>query len=158
MGLCVKTVLLCARQAETIFDSGQHYNSVMKRTDFLTQLESMASSTVRVADKIQAALIVVVTGSGRTARMVAKYRPNVPVIALTVPRIRADAFNRWHYSGRHQARQSMIVRGLSPCLLLARQTRGASLKIALKELLDLELREQARILSFCTILLEVRFR
>ena len=126
--LCVKTVLLCARQAETIFDSGQHYNSVMKRTDFLTQLESMASSTVRVADKIQAALIVVVTGSGRTARMVAKYRPNVPVIALTVPRIRADAFNRWHYSGRHQARQSMIVRGLYPMLAVGSTDEGGILE------------------------------
>lgn len=126
--LCVKTVLLCAKQAETIFDNNQHFSSVMKRTDFLSHLESMASSTVRVADKIQAALIVVVTGSGRTARLVAKYRPDVPVIALTVPRIRADASNRWHYSGRHQARQSMIVRGLYPMLAMGTKDEGGILE------------------------------
>ncbi|QDZ19726.1 pyruvate kinase [Chloropicon primus] len=126
--LCVKTVLLCAKQAETIFDNNQHFNSVLKRTAFLSQLESMASSTVRVADKIQAALIVVVTGSGRTARFVAKYRPDVPVIALTVPRIRADASNRWHYSGRHQARQSMLVRGLYPMLAMGTTDEGGILE------------------------------
>ena len=81
--LSVKTVLCCAKEAEQIFDNSGHFGNVMKRTGFLSQLESMASSTVRVADKIHAALIVVVTGSGRTARLVAKYRPDVPVIALT---------------------------------------------------------------------------
>ena len=122
--LTVKTVLLCAKQAEKTFDNTQHFSKLMKTTGFLSQLESMASSTVRVADKIQAGLIVVVTGSGRTARLVAKYRPDVPVIALTVPRIRADAFNRWHYSGRHQARQSMIVRGLYPMLAVGTADEG----------------------------------
>merc|ERR1712176_489694 len=126
--LTVKTVLLCAKQAEKTFDNTQHFTHLMKKTGFLSQLESMASSTVRVADKILAGLIVVVTGSGRTARLVAKYRPDVPVIALTVPRIRADAFNRWHYSGRHQARQSMIVRGIYPMLATGTADEGSILE------------------------------
>jgi pyruvate kinase len=126
--LTVKTVLLCAKQAEKTFDNTQHFSNLMKKTDFLSQLESMASSTVRVADKIFAGLIVVVTGSGRTARLVAKYRPDVPVIALTVPRIRADASNKWHYSGRHQARQSMIVRGIYPMLATGTADEGSILE------------------------------
>lgn len=126
--LSVKTVLFCAKEAEQIFDNNGHFSNVMKRTGFLSQLESMASSTVRVADKIHAALIVVVTGSGRTARLVAKYRPDVPVIALTVPRIRADSSNKWRYSGRHQARQSMIVRGLYPMLAMGTTDEGGILE------------------------------
>jgi len=135
--LTVKTVLLCAKQAQSAFDNNQYFSNLMKRTHFLSQLESMASSTVRVADKIQAGLIVVVTGSGRTARLVAKYRPDVPVIALTVPRIRADAFNRWHYSGRHQARQSMIVRGLYPMLAVGTADEGGILEDCVERAADL---------------------
>ncbi len=48
----------------------------------MTQVEALASSAVRAADKLGAALIIVFTGTGRTARIVAKYRPPVPVLAV----------------------------------------------------------------------------
>ena len=41
----------------------------------MTPLESLASSAVRTAHKVQASLVVVLTRGGATARLVAKYRP-----------------------------------------------------------------------------------
>lgn len=87
--------------------------------------------------QIEASLIVVVTGSGRTARIVAKYRPSVPVIALTVPRIRADSANKWCFSGRHQARQSLIVRGLYPMLAIGAADEMSILEDAVQRAADI---------------------
>ena len=41
---------------------------------FLSKLEAMASSSVRVAEKCSAKLIIVFTDTGLTAALVAKYR------------------------------------------------------------------------------------
>ena len=45
--------------------------------------ESIASSAVKCAMEVNAKLIIVVTESGKTARLVGKYRPPVPVFAFT---------------------------------------------------------------------------
>ncbi|TPX68005.1 pyruvate kinase [Chytriomyces confervae] len=46
--------------------------------------ESIASSAVLTASQVNAAIIIVVTELGGTARLVAKYRPQIPVIAATL--------------------------------------------------------------------------
>ncbi len=46
------------------------------------QHEALASSAVRAAAKLHAALIVVFTVTGRSARVVAKYRPNQPILTV----------------------------------------------------------------------------
>jgi len=46
-------------------------------------LDAVCSGAVKVADEIGASAIAVLTHSGRTARMIARYRPGVPVVALT---------------------------------------------------------------------------
>lgn len=51
----------------------------------MSPLESLASSAVRTAHKVHASLIVVLTREGSTARLVAKYRPLVPVLTVAVP-------------------------------------------------------------------------
>jgi hypothetical protein len=48
----------------------------------LLQHEALASSAVRAAAKLQAALIVVFTVTGRTPRVVAKYRPSQPILTV----------------------------------------------------------------------------
>ena len=53
---------------------------------------------------------MVYASSGNTARLVAKYRPPMPVVALVVPHLLQRA-NKWHLQGRTAARQSLIVRG-----------------------------------------------
>ncbi|KAJ3113132.1 hypothetical protein HK100_002089 [Physocladia obscura] len=46
--------------------------------------ESIASSAVLTASQVNAAVIIVITELGGTARLVAKYRPQIPVIAATL--------------------------------------------------------------------------
>ncbi|KAI9335322.1 pyruvate kinase [Obelidium mucronatum] len=46
--------------------------------------ESIASSAVLTASQVNAAIIIVITELGGTARLVAKYRPQIPVIAATL--------------------------------------------------------------------------
>jgi len=46
-------------------------------------IETLASAAVHAAFEVNAALIVVVTVSGNTARLVAKYRPHCPIFCVT---------------------------------------------------------------------------
>jgi hypothetical protein len=112
----------------------------LDRLPFLSKLESLASSAVRAAGKVQADLIVVYTATGalrggrgracssgaccwlgrkagsanrrhpvpphprcstagRTAQLVAKYRPPMPILTLVVPRLMNDGI-RWRLEGR----------------------------------------------------------
>ena len=59
---------------------------------------------------MQAGLIVCYAHTGRTASLVAKYRPTMPIMALVVPEVKA-AMGRWDLRGRLLARQFLIVRG-----------------------------------------------
>jgi pyruvate kinase len=45
--------------------------------------ESLASAAVKTAYDMNASLIIVVTESGNTARLVSKYFPSIPVAAIT---------------------------------------------------------------------------
>jgi hypothetical protein len=46
------------------------------------QTEALATAAVRAATKLRAALIVVMTVTGRTARLIAKYRPHQPILTV----------------------------------------------------------------------------
>ncbi|URD86498.1 Pyruvate kinase [Musa troglodytarum] len=71
---------------------------------------------VRTANKAKAKLIVVLTRGGTTAKLVAKYRPSVPILSVVVPvLLTTDSFD-WSVSDESPARQSLIYRGLIPLL------------------------------------------
>lgn len=55
------------------------------------------------------------TTSGGTARLVAKYRPPMPILTLVVPRLVSDALH-WKLEGRATARACQLTRGLLPML------------------------------------------
>ena len=55
------------------------------------------------------------TRGGNTARLVAKYRPIVPVLAVAVPVLTTDALT-WACSNEAPARQCLVTRGLLPLL------------------------------------------
>ncbi len=61
---------------------------------------------------MQAGLIIVYASSGRTASLVAKYRPKMPVLTLVVPHLKSSAL-KWELQGRSLARQCLIMRGQS---------------------------------------------
>lgn len=65
--------------------------------------------------QVHASLIVVLTRGGSTARLVAKYRPSIPVLTVAVPVLTTDSLT-WTCSGEAPARQCLVTRGLLPLL------------------------------------------
>ncbi|KAL8090308.1 hypothetical protein AgCh_039689 [Apium graveolens] len=93
---------------------------------------------VRAAIKVKASVIICFTSSGRAARLIAKYRPTMPVISVVVPRLKTNQL-RWTFTGAFEARQSLIVRGLFPLLADPRhpaESTGATNESILKVALD----------------------
>lgn len=121
----VNTVKDICRQAEMVYNNDYHFKSIMKALGIdghsttyaepMSEAEAMASSTVRAADKTNAAMILCFTESGTFARQVAKYRPNMPILAITVPTLKVRGCS-WTLLGRRAARQNLIVRGVFPKL------------------------------------------
>ncbi|CEG43953.1 pyruvate kinase [Plasmopara halstedii] len=58
-------------------------NAVLETYGPLSTQEAIASSAVKTAIDIKAKMIVVLTESGATARLVSKFRPSMPVLVLT---------------------------------------------------------------------------
>eukprot|EP01026_Neomeris_dumetosa_P032176 TRINITY_DN2549_c0_g1_i2.p1 TRINITY_DN2549_c0_g1~~TRINITY_DN2549_c0_g1_i2.p1 ORF type:complete len:625 (+),score=95.03 TRINITY_DN2549_c0_g1_i2:100-1875(+) len=86
-------------------------NQMYSGAPYMSKSESIASSAVRAADKIAATLIIVMTSTGFTAGLVAKYRPNMPIMSLVVPELVSNR-TTWSLKGRHIARQCQIHRGI----------------------------------------------
>ena len=71
--------------------------------------------SLRPLYQVHASLIVVLTRGGSTARLVAKYRPSIPVLTVAVPVLTTDSLT-WTCSGEQPARQCLVTRGLLPLL------------------------------------------
>lgn len=75
----LETMDRIAQETEKILESRyderivQHYNVV----------DSISLATCRIAEELEAKAIVVLTDSGRTARLVSRYRPKRPIMAVT---------------------------------------------------------------------------
>jgi len=117
--LAVQTMAKICLQAESCVDYGAVFKSIMASAPIpMSPLESLASSAVRTANSAKAALILVLTRGGTTARLVAKYRPSMPILSVVVPELKTDSFD-WTCSDEGPARQSLIVRGVIPMLSAA---------------------------------------
>ncbi|XP_065854854.1 pyruvate kinase 2, cytosolic-like [Euphorbia lathyris] len=134
----VKTVGRICAEAETVCNHSLHFKRINKHVgEPMSEAESVASSAVRTAMKVHAAIIVAFTSSGRAARLIAKYRPPVPVFAIVIPKLRSDSL-KWTFSGSAQARHLLGVRGVYPILASPQMTSGGgpSEESALKVALD----------------------
>eukprot|EP00878_Enallax_costatus_P004218 GHUV01004448.1.p1 GENE.GHUV01004448.1~~GHUV01004448.1.p1 ORF type:complete len:578 (+),score=172.79 GHUV01004448.1:112-1845(+) len=137
---CVDTVLAICRQAEKCFDSFAYYQSVMDFSGYhsinpdISKTEALATAAVRAATKLQAALVVVFTVTGRTASLIAKYRPQQPILTVVVPRLSTNGL-KWQCTGDFVARQCMQYRGVLPVCAdpSLGSPDGAILKAALQE-------------------------
>lgn len=99
-----------------------HSLSLYTGSPYLSKMESIASSSVRAAEKCAAKLIIVFTDSSRCAQLVAKYRPPMPILTLVAPSLVTQQL-KWHVTGKEIARQCLLVRGLLPVLAAPRPTQ-----------------------------------
>lgn len=129
---------ICA-EAEKVFNQDLYFKKTVKYIgEPMTHLESIASSAVRAAIKVKASVIICFTSSGTTARLIAKYRPTMPVLSVVIPQLKTNQL-RWTFSGAFEARQSLIVRGLFPTLADPRhpaESRNATSESILNVALD----------------------
>jgi pyruvate kinase len=74
-------------EAESVINYDANFaairTAVLSEDGKISPTESVASSAVKTARDVEAAAIVVLTESGSTARLIAKYRPGVPIVAIT---------------------------------------------------------------------------
>ncbi|XP_057438187.1 pyruvate kinase 1, cytosolic-like isoform X2 [Lotus japonicus] len=134
----ISTVGKICSEAEKVYNQDLYFKKTVKYVgEPMTHLESIASSAVRAAIKVKASVIICFTSSGRAARLIAKYRPTMPVLSVVIPQLKTNQL-KWSFSGAFEARQSLIVRGLFPMLADPRHpaestsaTNESILKVAL---------------------------
>ncbi|GLJ29558.1 hypothetical protein SUGI_0582970 [Cryptomeria japonica] len=135
----ISTVGRICAEAEKVYNQAVYFKKTLKcQSEPMSHLECIATSAVSAAIKVKASVIAVFTTSGRTAKLIAKYRPTMPVISVVIPRLTTNQL-RWSFTGAFQARQSLIVRGIFPMLADPRHpaestsaTNESVLKIALE--------------------------
>ncbi|CAL5213024.1 unnamed protein product [Lathyrus oleraceus] len=114
--LAVRTMAKICVEAESTIDYGDVFKRIMEHSPVpMSPLESLASSAVKMANSAKAAVILVLTRGGSTAKLVAKYRAGMPILSVVVPEIKTDTFD-WSCSDEGPARHSLIFRGLIPVL------------------------------------------
>jgi pyruvate kinase len=144
--IAVQTMSRICTEAENFIDYGHLFKRITKTAPIpMSPLESLASSAVSTAHCIKAAIILVLTRGGSTAKLVAKYRPSMPILSVVVPEIRTDSFE-WSCSDEAPARQSLIYRGLVP--VLSTSSARASHAESTKQTLELAL-QHAKAKGLC---------
>lgn len=114
--LAVQTVAKICLEAESFEDHEAVFEQIMATAPVpMSPLEGLASSAVQTANSAKASLILVLTRGGSTAKLVAKYRPPMPILSVVVPDITTDSFD-WFCSDEAPARHGLIFRGLIPLL------------------------------------------
>ncbi|XP_042408945.1 pyruvate kinase 1, cytosolic-like [Zingiber officinale] len=135
----ISTVGRICYEAEKVFNQDLFFKKTVKYVgEPMTHLESIASSAVRAAIKVKASVIFCFTSTGRAARLIAKYRPTMPVLSVVIPRLKTNQL-KWSLIGAFEAQQSLIVRGLFPLLADPRhpaESTSATSESILKMALD----------------------
>lgn len=99
----VTTMASICREAEQALDYGHTFNSLrqlLRKMEKVSVTETITSSAVKTAYDVGSRIILCLTETGNTARLVCKYRPSAPVICVT--------------SNEATARQMLIHRGAFP--------------------------------------------
>ena len=75
----------CCAEAERCIDYKRTFNDIKLFTPApVSTSEALAASAVSTVQDLNVDLIIVLTDTGLLARLVAKYRPNVPILACSV--------------------------------------------------------------------------
>ena len=98
------------RESEAYVDNYAVFKNLMDHQSLpMNPLESLASSAVRSAHKVGAELIVCLAKSGRTAQLLAKYRPAATILAVCVEDPNDDS-----HDAASVARRLLLSRGIRP--------------------------------------------
>ncbi|EPS61048.1 pyruvate kinase, partial [Genlisea aurea] len=133
----IATIRRICFEAKKVYNQGLFFKKSIKSTvKPMMHMESIASTAVRAATNVKASVIICFTCSGRTARLIAKYRPTMPVLSIVVPQVNDDQL-QGTVTGSFEARQSLVVRGLFPILAgpptsTGEKTKGATDEFILK--------------------------
>jgi len=82
----VKTMRRICEQAESVLDYKKVYlnmREVVLQKGLMEAVESICSSAVKTVIDASCPLIIALTETGSTARLIAKYRPKCPILAIT---------------------------------------------------------------------------
>uniref|UniRef100_A0A668AS30 Pyruvate kinase n=1 Tax=Myripristis murdjan TaxID=586833 RepID=A0A668AS30_9TELE len=97
----VRTQHMIAREAEAAMFHRQVFEDLRRSTPPSTDpAEAIAIGAVEASFKILASAFIVLTGSGRSAHLISRYRPRAPIIAVT--------------RNAQTARQAHLYRGIFP--------------------------------------------
>uniref|UniRef100_A0A3Q2Q350 Pyruvate kinase n=1 Tax=Fundulus heteroclitus TaxID=8078 RepID=A0A3Q2Q350_FUNHE len=99
----VRTQHMIAREAEAAMFHRQVFEDLRRSTPHCSDpAEAIAIGAVEASFKSLASAIIVLTGSGRSAHLLSRYRPRAPIIAVT--------------RNAQTARQAHLYRGIFPVL------------------------------------------
>ncbi|CAD7927394.1 unnamed protein product [Amoebophrya sp. A120] len=125
----VQTMRRICEEAEKVIDYGSLFmglrKGVMEHSNNMDTVEAVCCSAVRTAIDMNSPLILALTETGQTARMVAKYRPPQPIIAVT--------------ASETTARQLQCVRGVIVMLTASFQGTESVLRKALDKAKELDI-------------------
>eukprot|EP01060_Flectonema_neradi_P028687 TRINITY_DN385_c0_g1_i1.p1 TRINITY_DN385_c0_g1~~TRINITY_DN385_c0_g1_i1.p1 ORF type:complete len:502 (+),score=117.92 TRINITY_DN385_c0_g1_i1:101-1606(+) len=79
----VKTMTNICDEAALATQGALMFNSIRSMQSNVSIEESIAASSVKTAFELNCRCIIVLTNSGKTARLIAKYRPPCPIICVT---------------------------------------------------------------------------
>eukprot|EP00164_Ancoracysta_twista_P010886 GFYU01016576.1.p1 GENE.GFYU01016576.1~~GFYU01016576.1.p1 ORF type:complete len:542 (-),score=164.17 GFYU01016576.1:218-1843(-) len=115
---------VCA-EAEAAINYKNLYSGIRAMNDDVAIVEAISSSAVKTCIDLGANLLIALTETGRTARLIAKYRPPCATLCIT--------------ASEQTARQTMVSRGLYPLLVGSMFGTDAIIEKALKTAKDLKL-------------------
>lgn len=117
----VKTMSRICMEAERCVDNfalWQSYVQTTLREGPMSVIESLASSAVGTVYNTDAKCIVVLASTGSAARMIAKFRPSVPVVCGVVPRENRENIGfTSEVSSKQVVRQLQLTRGVIPVIV-----------------------------------------
>ncbi len=79
----VKTMARICEQAERDIESLREYKPLIYSKSMGGAADAICAAAATAAENINAAAVIAATKTGRTARFIAKYRPDMPIIAAT---------------------------------------------------------------------------
>lgn len=122
----VKVMARVCFEAEGCIDYQQVYRATCQATmSPIDTREAVARAAVETAQSINASLILALTETGRTAQLIAKYRPMQPILALS--------------ASEETIKQLQVIRGITTLLVPSFQGTDGLIRNALTAAKELQL-------------------